>query len=125
MKNYRELIVWQKAHQVVLNIYKASQSFPKDELYALTSQVRRAAVSIPSNIAEGGGRYSQADFAHFLQIAIGSNQELDYLILLAFDLNYMSHELYTSLHSQINEVRAMLISLTDKVRRSPRSSKTS
>lgn len=87
MQNYKNLRVWEDAHALVLEIYNATRSFPNDERYGLTSQIRRAAVSIPSNIAEGTGRGSDADFARFVQFAVGSISEVDYQLLLARDLN--------------------------------------
>jgi len=88
-KNFTELIVWQKAHAFVLNIYKQTAAFPKHELYGLVSQFRRAAVSIPANIAEGFRKHSEADKARFLNIAEGSLEECRYYLILARDLGYM------------------------------------
>jgi four helix bundle protein len=124
MKNYKDLIVWQKSHRTVLDVYQFTKHFPKEEMYNLTSQIRRAAVSIPTNIAEGSGRFSQIDFAHFLQISIGSNQELEYLSFLALELNYISKELYESVQGNINEVRAMLIRLHERLRTTGVNNKT-
>jgi four helix bundle protein len=92
MQDFRDLKVWQRAHALVLQIYKASSRFPDHERYGLISQLRRAAVSIPANIAEGTIRASDQDFARFLQIAIGSASEVDYLLLLARDLEYANSE---------------------------------
>jgi four helix bundle protein len=89
VKNYQELIVWQKAMDLVEEVYKASRDFPREEIYALTSQVRRAAVSIPSNIAEGQGRRTTADFLHHLSIAYGSLREVETQILIAQRLKYL------------------------------------
>jgi four helix bundle protein len=116
MKNYKDLIVWQKSHRTVLDVYQFTKHFPKE--------IRRAAVSIPTNIAEGSGRFSQIDFAHFLQISIGSNQELEYLSFLALELNYISKELYESVQGNINEVRAMLIRLHERLRTTGVNNKT-
>jgi len=77
MKDFRKLIVWEKAHQLTLKIYKVTEEFPREELYGLTSQIRRACVSIPTNIAEGCVRSSDADFSRFLYIALGSTSELE------------------------------------------------
>ncbi|NTW50172.1 MAG: four helix bundle protein, partial [Chlorobiales bacterium] len=98
MKDFRELKVWHKAHELAINVYKTSKEFPKEELYGLTSQSRRAASSVPANIAEGCGRDSPADFARFLQIAIGSASELEYHLLLAHDLEMLSSDHYNKLH---------------------------
>ena len=86
MRGFRELKVWEKAHRLSLAIYKASSGFPKDELYGLTSQIRRSSVSIPTNIVEGCGRNGNAELARFLHIASGSASELEYHLLLARDL---------------------------------------
>ncbi len=117
MKDYKNLIVWQKAHQLVLRVYKATRSFPKDEQYNLTSQLRRAATSSPTNIAEGCGKFTQNDFARYLQHAQGSAQEVEYLSFLSYELGYMKEEEYKSLNGLVNEVKAMLISLIKKVRK--------
>lgn len=117
MKNYKDLIVWQKAHALVLYIYRHTIDFPKPEQYNLTSQLRRAATSIPTNVAEGCGKFSQSDFANFLQIALGSTNEVEYLALLSNELGYLKKDHHKILHSQVNEVRAMLSSLVTKVRK--------
>jgi four helix bundle protein len=116
MQNYKDLKVWQKAHQLTLNVYKESIDFPKHELYSLTNQLRRACSFIPANIAEGCGKNSQADFANFLNIALGSANESEYFILLSKDLGYLALDKHDALCEQVNEVKAMLISLINKVR---------
>ena len=118
MKNYRNLKVWLKAHALVLDVYKGTNGFPKSEQFNLISQLRRSATSIPTNVAEGCGRYTQSDFANYLQIALGSSNEVDYLVLLSHDLGYLPDEAYKKLDKQVNEVKAMLISLVTKVRTS-------
>ena len=90
MKDFRELKVWEKAHQLTLSVYQVSHRFPKEELYGLTSQIRRASASIPANIAEGCGKCGDAELARYLQIAMGSSSELEYHLLLARDLGYLS-----------------------------------
>ena len=90
MKTFRDLIVWQKAMELVTLIYQLSKSFPKDELYGLTSQMRRSAVSIPANIAEGYGRKSTQDYLRFLHISMSSNYELQTLLEIACNLKYLS-----------------------------------
>ena len=92
VKNYRELIAWQRAMDLVEDVYKASRDFPREETYALTSQIRRAAVSIPSNIAEGQGRRTTADFLRHLSIAYGSLREVETQILIAQRLKYLVQE---------------------------------
>jgi four helix bundle protein len=116
MKDYKKLNVFEKAHELALNIYKATAAFPKDELYGLTSQMRRACVSIPSNIVEGCGRKGDAELSQFIQIALGSTNELGYQLLLAHDLKYLSDELFINLNDQIDHVRRMLIMLLKKTR---------
>jgi four helix bundle protein len=106
-----------EAHKVALAVYEASRGFPKDEIYGLTSQMRRAAVSICANIAEGCGRKSDSELARFLQIARGSASELDYHFLLARDLKYLSQVEYGELESRVREVKRMLTSLSQCVRR--------
>jgi four helix bundle protein len=118
MKNYKNLIVWQKAHALALCLYKETSKFPKNEQFNLTSQIRRAATSIPSNLAEGCGKFSQSDFANFLQIGLGSSNEVEYLIFLSHELGYLKDEPFNMLDSHVNEVKAMLISLITKVRKS-------
>ena len=117
MQNFKDLLLWRQAHQLTLEIYKATKDFPKEELFGVTSQIRRAAVSIPCNIAEGCGRYTQKDFANFLQISLGSTNETDYLTLLAKDLDYLNQNQFNTLQENINKVRAMNINLIEKVRK--------
>jgi four helix bundle protein len=94
MQNFRDLKVWQKAHAATLRVYECTKNFPPTERYGLTSQMRRAATSIPSNIAEGCVRSSDADFARFLHIALGSASELEYFALLARDLRFLDEACY-------------------------------
>lgn len=108
MKDFKDLHVWQKSHQLTLAIYKVSKSFPKDELYCLTSQIRRSAISLPSNISEGCGRFSDKELAQFLVVASGSASELSYQLLLARDLDYISSTIYDPLQNQITEIQKML-----------------
>jgi four helix bundle protein len=115
MQNYKNLEVWKTAHSLAVNVYKSTNSFPKDELYGLTSQVRRACVSIPANIAEGCGRGGNSELGQFLKIALGSANELEYELLLAKDLTYLKADIYDNLNKQVNEIKGMLISLIKKV----------
>ena len=115
MRDFRELKVWQKAHRCALEIYRHTQGFPADERFGLTIQLRRAAVSVASNIAEGCGRDGERDFARFLSIAAGSASEVEYQLLLARDLGYLPDELHRQLDAQINEVKRMLNSFIRKV----------
>ncbi|MGZ3846303.1 MAG: four helix bundle protein [Flavisolibacter sp.] len=116
MQNYKQLKVWEKAHCFTLKVYHATKSFPKDELYGLTNQLRRAASSIPANIAEGCGKSSQSEFAHFLNISLGSANEAEYFLILSKDLHYLDSENFISLSNAINEIKAMLIILINRVR---------
>lgn len=116
MKDFREMQVWHKAHQLALHIYRITKEFPEDEKYSLTSQIRRAAVSIPTNIAEGCGKKTDPDFARFLQISYGSANEVDYLLLLAKDLSMLRQNLYENTNDKLIEVKKMLAALIRKVR---------
>lgn len=116
MQNYKDLKVWEKAHQFTLQVYKLTENFPKTETYGITNQLRRAAASIPANIAEGCGKNTKPDFANFLNIALGSSNEAEYFILLAKDLNYLAFGNYEVIIKDINEIKAMLIGLIGKVR---------
>jgi four helix bundle protein len=116
MQDYRKLNVWKKSHLLANYIYKATDSFPKAETFGLTSQIRRACVSIPANIAEGCGRGTQPELGRFLQIASGSAHELEYLLHLAGELGYLSPENGENLKAQINEVKRMLTVLTNKIK---------
>ena len=109
MRDFHNLLIWQRSHQLTLDVYKVSQSFPKEELFGLTSQIRRAISSIPTNIAEGCGRNSNKDIAHFLQIAIGSASEVEYELLLAHDLQYINKDEYERLINETVAIRKMII----------------
>ena len=108
MRDFRELKVWQKAHACVLEIYRCTRNFPTEERFGLTSQLRRAATSVPSNIAEGCGREGDRELARFLSIAAGSASEVEYQLLLSHALGYLDDDAYGRLDSQINEVKRML-----------------
>ena len=115
MKDFKELKVWAKAHELTVAIYSLTRTFPKDEIYGLTSEVRRLAASIGANIAEGCGRRSDGEFCRFLQIARGSASETEYHLLLAKDLRFISESEYHSTEQQILEVQRMLTSLVQRV----------
>jgi len=108
MKDFRELKVWQKSHNLTLKVYKTTSAFPREERYGLTSQIRRASASIPTNIAEGCGRSRQTELARFLEIAMGSAWELEYLLLLSCDLNLLTHQDSDVLMDDIIELKKML-----------------
>ena len=108
MQDFRDLKVWQKSHQLALEVYRSTSTFPREELYGLTSQIRRASSSIPANIAEGCGRNSPNELRRFLEIAMGSTSELEYHLLLAHDLNMLVQDRYEILNTQTCEVKRML-----------------
>ena len=114
-KTYRDLIVWQKAVDAAGVIYRITKGFPRDELYGLTAQLRRCAVSIPSNIAEGFGRRGQAEFRRFLHISRGSLFELETQMLIALNVGLMQEDTYGELAAAYDEVERMLESLIRKV----------
>ena len=116
MRDFHRLKVWARAHRLALDVYRATRAFPKDELYGLTSQMRRSASSICANIAEGCGRGKRPDFARFLDIAMGSASELEYHMLLAADLDLLPRTGFGALTAAVIEVKRMLAGLLRKVR---------
>ena len=116
MQDFRNLDVWRKAHQLVLDIYRITSEMPKQEMYGLTSQMRRAAVSVPTNIAEGCGRSTDPDFARFLAIALGSANELEYLLLLAGELDMIGRDDVDAASRETAEVGRMLNALTRRLK---------
>ena len=116
MKDYKTLNVWKEAHELTLLVYKQSASFPKEEKYGITSQLRRSAASIPTNIAEGCGRDGDAELKRFLQIAMGSACETEYLLLLSNSLNILNGESYEILQSKITTIMKMLAAFIKKIR---------
>ncbi|MEA2040077.1 MAG: four helix bundle protein [Thermodesulfobacteriota bacterium] len=111
IKTYRDLIVWQRSMVLVNEIYKISKKFPNDEIYGLISQIRRCAVSIPSNMAEGYGRNSTNDYIHFLRIATGSLYELQTQMEISLNLNYIDRSEFDELYKLSREIERMLSSL--------------
>jgi len=109
MHNYFELKIWQEARTLVKEIYSLTAGFPKEEMYGLTSQIRRAVISVPSNIAEGTGRGSDKEFQRFLEYAIGSLFELGTQVVLANDLNFINSENYETVHQHIKYVIRMIV----------------
>jgi four helix bundle protein len=107
-RSYRELLAWQKAKALAARIYQATEQFPKPETYGLTSQIRRAAVSVPSNIAEGQGRLTPGEFCYFLGQARGSLLELDTQLAIAVDLNYLQPDRYKALDEDTYQVLGLL-----------------
>jgi four helix bundle protein len=116
VKNYRDLKVWQKAMGLVTEIYQHTKSFPEEERYGLTSQLRRSSVSLPSNIAEGYGRNSTQDYIRFLRIANGSLFELQTQLEIARNLNMLSEESFSVLFEMSREIERMLSSLINKIK---------
>jgi four helix bundle protein len=116
VKNFKELRVWQKAHAMTLAVYGVTREFPREELYGLTSQMRRAAASIGPNIAEGSGRRSDGEVCRFLQIARGSASEVEYHLLLARDLHLVGEDAFLELSQQADEVQGMLTALIQRFR---------
>jgi four helix bundle protein len=116
MKDFRSLQVWEKSHELTLAVYAVSKNFPKDELFGMTSQIRRATASIPTNIAEGCGRGSDADFSRFLQMAFGSACEVEYHLQLANDLDYIGLETYRKLNEELLSIKRMLASFLSKIK---------
>jgi four helix bundle protein len=108
MHNYKELKVWQKSRELVKFTYELTNKYPKEEIYTLTSQVRRAVVSIPSNIAEGAGHTSKKEFSRFLEIAYASSCELDTQIILSYDLNFINQNELNASANYIEELQKML-----------------
>src|SRR6202142_2690826 len=115
MQDFRNLAVWSKAHRLTLDVYRLTESFPRTEVFGLTSQLRRAAASIAANLAEGCGR-TQLEFARFVQIAFGSASESEYHLLLARDLGFVNPEDYERLTTQVVETKRMLSSLLKKIK---------
>jgi len=115
MKDFRDLKVWERAHCLTLDVYRATNRFPREELYGLTSQMRRCSASIGANIAEGCGKRGNNEFQRFLQIASGSASELDYHLLLACDLGFLARIDHERLAGELSQLRKMLTSLLQKV----------
>ena len=115
MKDFRDLIVWEKSHSLTLELYRVTERFPKHELYGLTSQIRRCSASMGANIAEGCGKRSNNEFQRYLQIASGSASELDYHLLLSRDLGFLLDAEYQVLRKSLTEIRKMLTSLLRKI----------
>jgi four helix bundle protein len=105
MRNFKELNVWKKSHQMAIEVYCITRAFPADERFGLVTQLRRSAASVPANIAEGCGRNGDRDFSRFLSIAAGSASETEYHILLAYDLHFMEKNVYLELDQQINGLK--------------------
>jgi len=115
LQDYRNLVVWQRSHVLVLSVYAETAAFPEAERFGLTSQMRRAAVSIPSNIAEGCGRETNAELRRFLYVAMGSASELEYQLYLANELHFMPADAHDRLKREIGALRRMLNTLIQRI----------
>ena len=115
MKDFKELKVWHKAYDLSLAVYEVSRSFPREEMYGLTSQLRRASVSVGANIAEGCGRRSDGELVRFLQIARGSASEIEHHLLLARDLKFLEAATHQDIEKRLQEVQRMLTSLVSSI----------
>jgi len=111
MKTHKDLDVWRKSVDFVVDIYELTKSFPKDEIYGITSQIRRASVSIPSNIAEGAGRAYDKEFKQFLNIALGSIAEVDTQLLISNKLEYLTNKEYKKFENELTQIRRMVLGL--------------
>ncbi|RJP82259.1 MAG: four helix bundle protein [Candidatus Zixiibacteriota bacterium] len=116
MKDYKSLKAWQRSHRLVLDVYRVTGDFPKSEQFGLTSQIRRASVSIPANLAGGCGRHGDLDLARFFDIALGSSCEVEYYLLLSRDLNYLPQNEFASLSSEMDQIKKMIAAFILKVR---------
>lgn len=117
MRDFRQLKVWEKAHRMTLDVYSATATFAREELFGITSQMRRCSASMAANIAEGCGRTGNGDLYRFLNIAAGSSVELEYFLLLARDLNFLTADAYAKPQSNVVEIQRMLASLQSSVAR--------
>ena len=115
MRNFLTLEIWKRSHLFTLKIYNITKSFPREELFGLSSQMRRSSSSIPTNIAEGAGRNTNPQFAQFLQFSSGSCSEIQYQLILSKDLTYISEEVFKELHSEIIEIRKMIFHYAGKL----------
>jgi len=114
--NFKNLTIWKRSRTFVKDIYTSSSQFPKEELFSLTNQLRRAAISIPSNISEGCGRSTKPQLVHFLDLAIASSCEVETQLYLSFDLNYINEKDKNHLTQEVSEIRRMIISFQNKFR---------
>ncbi|MFI0425358.1 MAG: four helix bundle protein [Flavobacterium sp.] len=115
MRDFKKYDIWQLSHELTLEVYKITSIFPKEELFGITSQLRRATSSIPTNISEGCGRNSDKEFNQFLNIALGSALETEYLLILSKDLNYLNQEKFQDLELKINNIKSKIYKLKQKL----------
>ena len=116
MRDFKKYDIWKLSHLLTLKVYDITKSFPKDEIYGIISQIRRASSSIPTNISEGCGRDSDSEFNRFLTIALGSASEVEYLIILSKDLNYIDDNSFSTLNDEINIIKRKVYSLKQKLK---------
>ncbi len=114
--SYREQFIWKRGIQLAINCYRLTEHFPKSELYGLTSQIRRSAVSVPSNIAEGYGRRTTKEYIQFLHIALGSLRELDTQLIIAKEVNLAETEFFTSLLKEVDQLQGIMVSTIQKIK---------
>lgn len=115
MRDFQQLAIWQRSHQLTLNIYKITREFPREELYGLISQIRRSSSSVPTNIAEGCGRNSLPELKRFLIISSGSASELHYQLILSRDLHYISAQLFKELEDDLIQIKKMIFAYSNKL----------
>ena len=115
MRDFKKYDIWQLSHHLTLEVYKITSLFPKEEMYGITSQLRRASSSVPTNISEGCGRNSDAEFNQFLNIALGSASETEYLLILSKDLKYIPLEVFESLDQKVNIIKSKIYKLKEKL----------
>jgi len=115
MKSVKNLDIYKKAHDLTLSLYKQTKNFPEEEKYGIISQIKRASISIPANIAEGAGRNTDKDFSRFLDIATGSSFELETLIILSLNLEFIDDSIYLRIIEYIEEIQKMLFSLKTRI----------
>jgi four helix bundle protein len=118
MGDYRKLLAWKRSHELVLKLYRVTRQFPKEEIYSLTAQLRRAGVSVAANLAEGCGRNSDAEIARFARISMGSAAEVEYYLLLARDLGYIDEPEHRDLAAALAQIKGMLANLAASLTRS-------
>jgi four helix bundle protein len=115
MRPFQDLVVWQRAHALALEVYRLTSTFPQHEMYGLTSQLRRSATSVPTNIAEGSVHDKGGEFARFLGIALASASEVEYQLILARDLGYLSPGDFEPAHTEVNDVKRMIVALRRRI----------
>jgi four helix bundle protein len=115
LRDFKKYDIWQLSHELTLEVYKITNRFPKEEMYGLTSQIRRASSSIPTNISEGCGRNSDAEFNQFLNIALGSALETEYLLILSKDLAYIKDDVFLNMEGKVNTIKSKIYTLKQRL----------